>query len=519
MLLSRTRPAAALSHFVLPALFGLLASACGEPSTPAEDSGPTAPIDAGADASSPADAGDPTLVAIEHTRELRGAWVPSVWNLAFPSRTGLTRAETEAEITTMLDRLADMRANAAFVQIRPESDALYASELEPWSRYLTGTQGGDPGFDPLAMWIEHAHARGIEVHAWLNPYRGMASAAPARADDHVSRRLAQYAYTLNNVIYMDPGAPAVRAHIVAVVRDVVSRYDVDGIHFDDYFYPYPAAGGPAAFPDDATYAAYTSGGGTLDRDDWRRQNVHDLIRDVSQAIAEARDDVRFGVSPFGIWRSGVPEGIRGLDAYSEIYCDALPWLENGWVDYVAPQLYWPTTRAQQDFDVLIDWWAAQARAHGRTVYAGYALYHLGSSAEWTVDEFRREMAAVASHAGSGVAGSIAYHVKPFVSNTEGIADVFRDEVWTAPAATPALADADLAARPAPPTLTAEGGSLRIEHPERDALRSFVVYQRSGPSVVRIVPASTTTVDLGDLGDLAITALDRRGVESLARLVP
>ncbi|MCZ7682039.1 MAG: family 10 glycosylhydrolase [Sandaracinaceae bacterium] len=196
-----------------------------------------------------------------HERELRAAWVASVFNITWPSRNDLSVAASRAEIARILDLMAALRMNAAVVQIRPESDALYRSSIEPWSRFLTGTQGTDPGWDPLAVWIEEAHARGIELHAWMNPYRGMASASATTAATHVTRTLSPHAHPWSTTIWMDPGASEVRAHVVSVVRDVVGRYDVDGIHFDDYFYPYPD--GTRTFPDDATYDAYLAAGGAL----------------------------------------------------------------------------------------------------------------------------------------------------------------------------------------------------------------------------------------------------------------
>ncbi|UJR81081.1 glycoside hydrolase family 10 protein [Sandaracinus amylolyticus] len=463
---------------------------------------------------------DPTLIALEHTRELRGVWAPSVYNLAFPSRTGLTRAQIEAEITRILDTLESMRGNAVFLQIRPESDALYASEIEPWSRFLTGTQGGDPGFDPLAMWLERAHARGIEVHAWMNPYRGMTSTSITTAENHVTRTLAEHTRTVGSILWLDPGAPEVRQHIVRVVRDVVARYDVDGIHFDDYFYPYPGSG---TLDDSATYEAYRDGGGTLERSDWRRQNVHDLVREVSVAIAELRDDVRFGISPFGIYRPGMPPGITGLDAYEAISCDPLPWIENGWVDYVAPQLYWPTTQTAQDFDRLIEWWAGRAQ-DGRTILAGMNVVGIeGDDDRWTSNEFEAEMDAVHLHLGRGVSGSIAYTVRPFLTNHEGITDLYRDELWISPALTGPLASADPTTRPAPPTLTREGELVRITHGDRDALRAYVIYERAegdaAHHVARIVPATSDTIELDGTRDPAVSAADRRGIESLARRLP
>lgn len=462
----------------------------------------------------PTDAHDPSLGIASHERQLRGAWVPSVWNLAFPSRSGLNATQARAELTAMLDAMVDVRMNAIFFQIRPESDALYASSLEPWSRFASGTQGVDPGWDPLAMLLTEAHARGIEVHAWMNPYRGMASTSATTAATHVTRTLSAHAHRYGTQIWMDPGAPEVRAHVVEVVRDVITRYDVDGIHFDDYFYPYPIAG--EAFPDESTRAAYVASGGTLSRGDWRRQNVHDLVRAVSEAITGARDDVRFGISPFGIYRPGMPSGIVGLDAYAEIYCDPLVWLDSEWVDYLAPQLYWPTTQTAQAFEPLLTWWSAQA-TEARPILAGINLIKLGDGAAWTLDEYRDQYRLVDEHWARHARGTIAYTIAPLVEDRDGIRGVMRAEIHPLPALPPPLPRAIGGTPPLPPTVTFEGASAGIDHPDRATVRALVIYDRAGatPTIARVLTGEVTSVDLPP-GTWSITAADRRGLESAAR---
>ncbi|MDQ3031078.1 MAG: family 10 glycosylhydrolase [Myxococcota bacterium] len=522
------RPEVSLRVTVASCVFALALGACGGPDVSRDAStldGAT-PRDAASSADARADdagsdASDPTIVRepVASAREIRGAWIPSVWNIVFPSASTLDATQGRAEIVAILDVMEELRMNAAFVQVRPESDALYESSIEPWSRYLSGEQGRDPGWDPLATWITEGHARGIEIHAWINPYRGMASATATTATNHVTRTLSAHAHQYGTQILMDPGAPAVRAHVVSVVRDIVSRYEVDGIHFDDYFYPYPIAG--EAFPDDATWAAYVDGGGALELGDWRRQNVHDLVREVSEAIAAERDDVRFGISPFGIYRPGMPSGISGLDAYEAIYCDPLRWIEEGWVDYLAPQLYWRTEA--QSFDRLLAWWATHAH-EGRTILAGMnhaALIDPVPERRWELATYRDQMSTVQSSLGTGVSGSIAYHVAPLLRNASGVRDAFRDEIWTELALTPPLASADPSVRPAPPTLTREGTSVRVDHADRASLRAFAIYVEAagGWSLSRIVPAAIGSLELDDATPTAVVAVDRRGIESLARRTP
>jgi len=319
------------------------------------------------------------LVEVAHTREFRAVWVASVNNINFPSARGLDVATLQAELRSAVDTAVATNLNAIVFQVRPECDALYASELEPWSRYLTGSQGGDPGFDPLTYLVDEAHARGIEIHAWFNPYRAKATLADPVVLPHLSLQYPDYAYPYGNFMWMDPAAIEVRESSVDVIVDVVERYDVDGVHFDDYFYPYPDG---TDFPDDATRQAYLDGGGTLALGDWRRQNVHDMVEAVHVAIEAIRPDVRFGISPFGIYRPGQPEGITGLDQYEAIYADPLVWIDEGWVDYLAPQLYWPTTQTQQAYAPLIAWWAEQTGEPPRQVATPELLReHLAKTAE------------------------------------------------------------------------------------------------------------------------------------------
>lgn len=456
------------------------------------------------------DAGDGPSVSVEHQRELRGAWVSSVWNGSWPSRTGLSESASRAEITTILDTLQALRMNSVFVQVRPESDALYPSELDPWSRWLTGTIGSDPGWDPLQVWIEEGHARGIEVHAWLNPYRAATSTTVARPANHIANRYPQHAITWGSGILMDPGAPEVRAHIVAVVRDLVARYDVDGIHFDDYFYPYPTEAIPRpgqVFPDDDTYAAH---GGGLSRDDWRRDNVNTMVREVHEAIEAERDDVRFGISPFGIYRPGMPPGIAGTDAYAILYCDAPHWLAEGWVDYVAPQLYWPSTRPQQPFGPLIEWWAALPRDPGRSILAGIKLSDLGAD-EWPAEEIGIELDLTRAQAPNGARGFIAFTTKQLVADTQGIRSVFEAANPTA-VQTPVLASA-VDARIGLPSVRLEGAEVVLDPPAGVHLRAYAVYAQPSGEFVRLVHAAGSTRITLSAGSYAISAIDRRGVES------
>ena len=451
---------------------------------------------------------DREFVDVGHTREFRGVWVATVWNINFPSSRSLSVDAQQAELDALVDAVHGANGNAILFQVRPEGDALYASSLEPWSRWLTGVQGQDPGYDPLEYLLQAAHAKNIEVHAWLNPYRAASSRTPTLADNHWAKRFEDYAYPYGSLMWMDPGAPEVREHTIAVCDDLATRYDIDGIHFDDYFYPYPT---DEAFPDQPLYDAYIASGGTMSRGDWRRNNVHQLVEGVHDVL-EDNAHIRFGIGPFGIYRPGQPPGIVGLDSYEAIYADPLPWLENGWVDYLAPQLYWPSTQTKQAYEPLVKWWGEQAEE--AYIFPGNYLAKLGSSSAWTVDEFRTQLALTRAERDAGVQGNVMYHIGPLLKNSANIRDVFAAEFWPTPVLTPPLVRAQTATTDAPwMELTETGVSIRLKNEATP--RAWTVYQTddSGAwALVEIVPGAVSEIALGS-GRWAVAAVTKQGVES------
>lgn len=513
----------------------MLGSACGddgegqawEPDTET-DAGPTS---AGTGASSaddtdtnpdgststPVDTDDgpmPTLVEVGHEREFRGVWVATVSNINFPSQTGLSVAEQQAELDALLDVMVAHGLNAIVFQVRPESDAFYVSELEPWSRFLMGMQGVDPGFDPLAYLIDAAHPRGIEVHAWFNPYRAQVSLASTLVPPHIALEAPQYAYEYGNFLWMDPGAEVVQERTIDVILDVIDRYDVDGVHFDDYFYPYPN-GEP--FPDSATYQAYLEGGGALMLDDWRRDNVDSMVEVLYESIVTTREHIRFGISPFGIYRPGMPPGIVGLDQYAEIFADPLRWMDEGWVDYLAPQLYWPTTQTQQAYEPLLEWWSSMTSG-GRYIFTGNFLSQIGSSAAWSVEEILTQVELSRTYRDLGSMGNIYFHIEPFVSDTMGVGTAIAETFYDQPVLTPPMA-AHLGDELAPPEVTLDGDTVMLAPGDGTPLRAWVVYEDAGAGwqLVEIVPAATTSLELGP-GTWAVSAAARTSVESPGVLV-
>lgn len=450
-----------------------------------------------------------TLVTVSHERELRGVWLTTVANLDWPPSSSLSVDAGRASLMNLVDSMADAGLNALFFQVRPESDALYASRLEPWSRFLTGTQGQNPGWDPLDELLTLAHARGLEVHAWLNPYRGLLSASTVTAPNHVTRTLAGSAITYNGAVVMNPGQAAVRRHVESVVSDLLERYDVDGLHFDDYFYPYPDG---TPFPDSATYNAYTADGGTMSLGDWRRDNVNTLVREVMGLVKNDHPTVRFGVSPFGIWRPNQP--VPGLDAYATIYCDAPTWMLNGWVDYLTPQLYW-REGSQQDYSTLASWWAMRNMG-GRHLFPGHALYQLSSSGmDWPVSEIRDQVNITRSLKAQGAQGDVHFRAAFLASDTKGVHTLFKNELYRRPALPPVLPRAGASVAPAVPFVSLMGSTLSVTNPLPATVRFFALYRELGPGqweLWRVKGGAQVSFPVTS-GAWAVSAMGRGGAES------
>ncbi|GAA2274591.1 family 10 glycosylhydrolase [Streptomyces hawaiiensis] len=314
---------------------------------------------------------------------MRGVWIASVANRDWPSKPGLTASRQRAELLTHLDTAVRNRLNTVFFQVRPTADALWPSPYEPWSQYLTGTQGKDPGWDPLGTAVREAHARGLRLHAWFNPYRIAAHADPARlAASHPARKNPDWVVTYGGKLFYNPGLPEVRAFVEDAMLDAVAKYPVDGVHFDDYFYPYPVAG--QSFDDDDAYDEH--GDGFPDRAAWRRDNIDRLVRETADRVKEVRPSAGFGISPFGVWRNAStdPSGSdtrAGVETYDDLHADTRKWVREGWIDYIVPQLYWNIGFAAADYAKLVPWWAEVARDSPTQLYVGEALYKAGDPAQ------------------------------------------------------------------------------------------------------------------------------------------
>lgn len=442
-------------------------------------------------------------------REFRGAWVATVGNIDWPSRKGLSTADQKTELLAILDRAAELKLNVVVFQVRPACDALYASRIEPWSEFLTGTMGQPPQpfYDPLAFAVEEAHKRGLELHAWFNPYRARVGTAGPVAASHVSRTHPELVRQCGRYAWLDPGEKGTQDYSLSVVMDVVNRYDVDGVHFDDYFYPYPErdeAGKETDFPDEASWKRYGARR-KLDRADWRRENVNSFIERVYKSIKAAKPWVKFGLSPFGIWRPGNPPQIKGFDAYSSLYADSRLWLTKGWCDYFAPQLYWAIDPPDQSFPVLLKWWAAQ-NSKGRWLAPGLDTTKSGrgSSATstnatrrtrgWKTDEIVNQIRLTRNQ--PSVGGHIHWNMRTLMRNTS-LDEVLEREVYAEPALVPASPWLGRA-QPGKPKLAVEraenGSQVRISWAANRTEKAWLwlVQTRTGREwTTQILPATLT----------------------------
>ena len=468
----------------------------------------------------PAPAADPPAVP----REFRGVWVATVANIDWPSKKGLPADQQQAELLALLDKAVALRLNAVVLQVRPMCDALYKSDLEPWSEYLTGTLGKDPGYDPLQLAVREAHARGLELHAWFNPYRARSpSATSAIPDTHLVKKRPDLAKEYGKHHWLNPTHAEVADHTLKVILDVVRRYDVDGVHLDDYFYPYSENdpdGNPIPFPDDDTWAAYQKAGGKLSRGDWRREAVDRFVERLYAGVKKEKKWVQVGISPFGIWRPGHPPGIEGFDQYDRLYADPKKWFHEGWVDYLTPQLYWPIAQEKQSYPKLLAWWAGQNKKDRHLWPGNIPSRVTGKAKGWPADELAAQVKA--TRAQPGATGNIHFSMKPLMENRGGVADALAS-VYTTPALVPAspwLGDKP----PARPDVTWDGARREIGlKPGGPTTRRFVVHKRTGETwETTIVPSDgTSAVVLKEKAvpaEVRVTAVDRVGVEGPAATV-
>ena len=506
----------------------LRVASVGEPPSPGPDV--AAPAVPGA-----ADCGGRPMVA---DRQLRGMWLTTVNNIDWPSRRGLATETVKAEYLAWLDLAKQRNHNAVFVHVRPSGDALWPSKYAPWSEWLTGRRDGrDPGWDPMAWMIAETHARNLEFHAWFNPYRASqpATVGGAGADfaklapghpllAHRDWAIAHPAGTKNARLYYDPGIPEARRFVEDSILEAVRMYDVDGVHFDDFFYPYPEGGD---FPDGTSYARYGAG---VDKAQWRRDNVDTFVREMSERIREIKPWVRYGISPFGIWRNAAtdPTGsaTSGLQSYDAIYADTRKWVREKWLDYIVPQLYWHIGFDVADYAKLLPWWAKTVEGTGVRLYIGQADYRVGEAGRWSDPaELDRQLAL---NDRFGVDGSVHFSAKQVRADRLGSVSRYGKAHYAAPALVP-IATRLAAAPPGAPELTAaaregDGLTLRWRRTDGPAPAAYAIYRASGAdsdaalvATVRADGDAQRWTDAAAAGGrpytYCVTALDRAGNQS------
>lgn len=453
-------------------------------------------------------------------REFRAVWVATVANIDWPSKPGLSVEQKKKEMTAILDVCARNHMNAIVFQVRPHGDAMYRSDLEPWSYYLEGEQGKAPegGWDPLEFLVKEGHRRGIEIHCWLNPFRANhPSQKGPLSDRHYASRHPASVPKYGKFMWMDPGDQDVQDHCYDVFMDVLLRYDIDGIHMDDYFYPYPSYANNADFPDTSSWQKYRENGGGLARGEWRRDNVNRFVKRLYEGVKSTKPWVKVGISPFGIYRPGNPVGVRTtFDQYEKLYADCRLWLQEGWLDYFAPQLYWKIN-SDQSYTRLLDWWMEQ-NTQQRHLWPGNNASVLDPSlGGWPVKELENQIALTRER---GVGGNVMYSMKPFLLNTKEVNYALRKRAYKELALVPESPWLT-SSPPAVPTcfLSSDGASIELAGMQEDG-RFYAIYldKGNGLRLVRVTSEDASGLPVAESRTIAVSVVSKTGVESAMQIV-
>ncbi|GAB3484555.1 glycoside hydrolase family 10 protein [Flexivirga lutea] len=476
---------------------------------------------------------DPTMPK----HELRAFWVSVVANIDWPSKQGLSAEQQQAELIAWLDLAVAQQHNVVVLQVRPTADALWPSPYEPWSAWLTGEQGKDPGYDPLGFAVREAHKRNLELHAWFNPFRVAMTEDPSTLiPSHPARQHPDWVLPYGGKLYYNPGEPVVRRFVEDAIMDAVEHYDIDAVHFDDYFYPYPAAG--KVFHDEEQYAKYGNG---MSLDDWRRSNIDDLIVRLGRRIKKSKPLCQFGISPFAVWRNKATDPIgsdttAGVETYDDLYADTRGWVKKGWIDYICPQIYWSIGFAPADYATLVDWWSDVVDRTPVHLYIGQATYKVNTNGavdpHWlNPEELSSHLQLNASY--PQVDGNIYFSAVP-VRNDELGATTLLDEKWySKPALLPVTPRLKRRAPARVDDLTRHADTLRWSTGSRDTAH-FAIYRiplqhshshaksrdlADARYLAAVIPAdrrSNSWTD-GDAGSgthvYVVSAVDRAGNES------
>ena len=451
-------------------------------------------------------------------REFRGIWVATVSNIDWPSRPGLSADQQKQELIGLLEQHKNNGMNASVLQVSPAADAFYTKSREPWSQWLMGKQGISPGagYDPLAFAIKEAHFRGMELHAWFNPYRATMSANAIVHESHMTRKRPELFFTYAGKKQFDAGIPEVREYIVQVILDVVKGYDVDGIHFDDYFYPYPVAG--QRINDAATFSKYPNDFTNIN--DWRRNNVDLLIKQLDDSIHHYKKYVKFGISPFGIWRNIREDSLgsqtSGLSNYTELFADSRKWVKEGWVDYINPQVYFSFTRKAAPFGTLVDWWSNNS--FGRHLYIGQAAYLVNQKMEaaWREpDQIPAQVRYLRDN--NRVQGSVFFSSKSFSNVARAAGDSLRNDLYRYPALPPQMPWLDEIVPNKPQQLTADaltdGVHLKWHKPlkaeDGETASGYVIYRfEEGEEISIVNPKNILKISFEDINSFIDTNVEK-----------
>ncbi|MFN8241183.1 MAG: family 10 glycosylhydrolase [Bacteroidales bacterium] len=448
--------------------------------------------------------------------EMRAVWIATVNNIDWPTKPGLSVEEQKKELNSLLDVVESFNMNAVVFQVRPAADAFYKSKFEPWSYWLTGVQGKapDPFWDPLGYMISESHKRGIDVHAWLNPYRAVTDTTNKIDSSHISMIHPGWFLTYGKTVYFDPGLPQVRDYVSSVVADLVRNYAVDAVHMDDYFYPYRI--GKLQFPDDSSYSKYPMGFSKEQRDDWRRENVNLIIKQISDSIKKVKSWVEFGISPFGVWRNADkdPAGSAtkaGQTNYDDLFADIVLWQKKGWIDYVTPQIYWQIGKEVADYAVLADWWSRNA--HGCRLYIGQAPYRVSKTSkekEWKSSrEIIRQIRL--NNSIPNISGSMFFSAKVLRNNPDKLRERLLKGPYKDLKTTPPNNKVSFLQPVAPSglSLTASGNEIIFKWDTAPENKYYILcqYQERRPAsknqafrIIRITASNKVTLDLDRKND-------------------
>ncbi|WP_078381855.1 glycoside hydrolase family 10 protein [Sutcliffiella halmapala] len=472
--------------------------------------------------------------------EMRAAWIATVQNIDM--RAGMNKEAYKVWVEETIDFLKGKNFNTIIYQVKPTSDAFYPSELEPWSKYITGReQGSDPGYDPLAIMVEESHKRGIEVHAWVNPYRVTMpnEGLETLAENNVANLHPEWVVRYGTQYYLNPGIPEVQDHLIATVEELVTNYDIEAVHMDDYFYPYRIAG--QEFPDQETFAQYGSEFHNIE--DWRRNNVNELVADINNSIKDIKNWVQFGISPFGVWRNIAddPTGSNtqaGQTNYDDLYADTRQWIKDGSIDYITPQIYWSRGLAVADYTILLDWWSNEVEEyawnHPVNLYIGTADYKVGDNFDqnW-YDPYELPGQILDNRQNKNALGQMHFSLRQIIKNNLGYADILSNEIYTTPALVPATSWNGNKLPKKPKTVKANKAKdsikLTIDNKKHSDARKYVIYRFEGnkegdyknpANIVDVIYASNgvttfvdSTIKKGKVYTYGVTSISNTGVES------